>query len=1252
MPRHPARLASSDCRRLRLLLVLCGALTGWAGLATAQPRRFPTTFIRLSVEQGLSQSAAQCLAQDAQGFLWIGTQDGLNRYDGYAFKTFRADPGRATGLSDSYITALCADGAGLWVGTLRGLNRYDPARETFARFPARAEDEAGPARGRVTALHVDASGVLWVGTPSGLYRFTGDGFTRYPQGGDSADPARSLNAIRAIAHDAEGKLWLGANGGLRQFDPASGAFAEVILHQRVLALRFDQRGRLWVAGEGLACLEPARGRLTRFRHDPRRPDSLSSDQTRALAEDAQGRLWVGAWGDGLCRLEDEAAGGRFTRFRHDPRQPTSLGHDQIWQLMRDRAGTLWVGTDFGGLNRVADGRFAIHDANPDRADRLTDNLVWSLAEDGAGNFWAGANQGLTRLDAQGRARRYSPSARPGQLAHGIVGALLPTRDGALWVGTEQGGLHRLDAAADRFAVIRHQPGSAAGLSDNWVHALRETRDGALWVGTQRGLDRVDPRAMTVIDRRPPAPDEPGLDAVWAIQEDASGALWLGTERGLARWHPGTRQQARYRHDPSRADSLASDWVITLHIDRRGKLWAGTVGGLCGFEPERGSFVRYTTANGLSNNIINAILEDDDGRLWLGTNQGLCRLDPQTGACRVFDRRDGLPSNEISTGAMWRGADGWLHFGTTAGLFSFHPSKLADNAFVPPVAITSFRIFDRPVADFDAAQPVTLRHWENFFAFEFAALSFIAPEKSQYAYRLEGFDEEWVACGERRYASYTNLDPGDYVFRVRASNNDGVWNNEGIRVRLRVLPPLWRTGWAYAAYVVASLGLAVGLYRVQARRWRAQAAWREARLRLQAAQAAKEAADARAQAAEAQAQAAEAQAQAARELSQRNRELEARNAELLASQRRADRMFSALADALPGTTLDDKYRLDEKIGAGGFGAVFKGAHLALGHAIAVKVFKPVAGNDSADALERFRREGVAVSRLDHPNIVRVLDSGLSQDGIAYLVMELLAGHPLSHEMRGRVRLRRAIGILIPVCRALAEAHRRGIIHRDIKPDNVFLHQTARGEIVKVVDFGIAKLIGAETGDDRLTATGTVIGTPTYIAPERAAGQPYDGKSDVYSVGVMAYEMLAGRLPFLATEGNPFAVMLAHLNSAPPPLPQVAPQIPRDLASLVMQALSKKPAERPSADELAERLQEAMQRAADERVAGSEPARATEATTRMVEPPTLALVSDTGDHGLKTRPDLAVSPAPPAARVTRHAAAPDAEPTLIADEPTDR
>ncbi|MFQ3589872.1 MAG: two-component regulator propeller domain-containing protein [Chloracidobacterium sp.] len=1231
-------------RRLRyVLLGACGLLAGLTVTAWARSHPPPTTFVRLSTGQGLSQSTAQCLTQDNQGFLWIGTQDGLNRYDGYTFQTFRADPTHSASLSDNYITALCATPTGLWIGTQHGLNRYDPVRQVFTRFYARAEDPQSLAHDRITALGCDARGGLWVGTPHGLHRWEGERFTRFPYQDDSG-LAESLNVIRAIVPDATGTLWLGTNGGLCRFDPSSGKFTPALVGQRVLALQFDRQGKLWLVGQGLTCYEPDRGRVTHFRHDPRRPDSLASDQTRAVVEDARGRLWVGTWGSGLSRLETENDGGRFTHFRHNPRQPTSLGHDFIWQLVRDQAGTVWIGTDFGGLNQMVEGRFAIHDANPDRGDRLSDGLVWSLTEDRRGNLWVGTNQGLNCLDPQGGIRHYLADHRPGQLNHGIVGALLTTRDGTLWAGTEQGGLHRLDATANRFTSLRHQPGRADGLSDDWVHALCETRAGELWVGTQRGLDRVDPPTQRVVDRRPRRPDEPGRDAIWAIQEDPTGALWLGTERGLFRWQPQTRQEDHYWHDPSRPDSLTHDWVLALHLDRKGSLWAGTPGGLNRFQPDHRTFVRYTTAQGLPNNVINVILEDEAGHLWLGTNHGLCRFDPETETCRTYDLRDGLPSNEISTAAGWRSADGWLHMGTTAGFFSFHPSQLVDNAFIPPVAITSFRIFDRPAADFDAARGVTLTHRENFFAFEFAALNFIAPEKNQYAYRLEGFDRDWVLCGTRRYAGYTNLDPGDYVFQVRAANNDGVWNDQGVRLRLRILPPFWRTGWAYALYTVASLGLVLGLYQLQVRRWRSQAAWREAQLQMQATQAARDAADARAQAAEAQAQAAAVQAQAAQQLAERNRELEARNAELIASQRRADRMFSALADALPGTTLDDKYRLDEKIGAGGFGAVFRGTHLTLGYAVAVKVFKPIAGNDSAEALERFRREGVAISRLDHPNIVRVMDSGLSQDGIAYLVMELLTGHSLRHELCGRLPLRRVVSLLIPVCRALDEAHRQGIVHRDIKPDNVFLHQTPRGEIVKVVDFGIAKLIGAGRGEDDLTATGAVIGTPTYVAPERVAGQPYDGKSDVYSVGVMAYEMLAGHLPFPATDGNPFAVLLAHLNVTPPPLRQFVPELPAGVVELVNQALSKDPALRPSAAELGTRLVEVIQH-----VSGSFTDESmSDDVTQAIERPTLPLGADTGDHGLKTHRNLTVSPSLPPARVTHQGTPPEAAPTLIADE----
>jgi serine/threonine protein kinase len=373
-------------------------------------------------------------------------------------------------------------------------------------------------------------------------------------------------------------------------------------------------------------------------------------------------------------------------------------------------------------------------------------------------------------------------------------------------------------------------------------------------------------------------------------------------------------------------------------------------------------------------------------------------------------------------------------------------------------------------------------------------------------------------------------------KVKGSNNDDVWNEAGTAVRIRIVPPLWRTWWAYLLYFAGLASTGYGGYRYRLKVL-------ERRLQIEK----------------------------AGELEAKNRELSRKNQELIESHRRADRIFSALSDALPGTILDGKYRLDEKIGSGGFGAVYRGTHLGMKRPIAVKVFKPTPGNDSAEGLERFLSEAVSAGRINHPNAVVVLDSGISSEGIAYLVMELLEGYTLTEELRqkGALSLGRAAQILYPVCSVLYKAHAAGIIHRDIKPDNIFLHQTAEGEVVKVVDFGIAKLMESNGSIDinSLTATGKIIGTPVYMAPERLEGKPYDGRSDVYSLGIVLYEMLCGRVPFYSSR-DIFATVHMHLTKEPQPLRTINSNVSESIEALVLRALSKDPEKRTAAKELGE------------------------------------------------------------------------------------
>ncbi len=429
--------------------------------------------------------------------------------------------------------------------------------------------------------------------------------------------------------------------------------------------------------------------------------------------------------------------------------------------------------------------------------------------------------------------------------------------------------------------------------------------------------------------------------------------------------------------------------------------------------------------------------------------------------------------------------------------------------------------------------------------ECAALSYLREQETLYSYRLDGWDENWSDWTTESYRDY-DLREGSYTLHIRAQ--DIFDNRVESSYSFRVLPPWYRTLWAYIAYVLV-LGLSV--YWIN--RWRLRSLIRR---NEQLEQLVKE-------------RTAEVVAQK-EEISRQKEEVERKVAELTASQREANRIFSALAEALPGTVLDGKYLLEQKIGKGGFGAVFRGRQTALNRPVAIKVFRPSSGNDSPEAVERFRREGVAACRVNHPNAVTIIDSGISSDGIAYLVMELLCGRPLSEELKikNRLSLGRCREILLPVCDVLEQAHSQGLVHRDIKPDNIFLHMQNGVEIVKVVDFGIAKLISSNGPE--LTATGGIIGTPDYIAPERVEGRPYDGRSDVYSLGIVLFRMLTGCLPFQATESSPIATMMSRLTKDPPAPSSLNPTVPKEIDRVVLHALARNPLDRPAAKELARLL----------------------------------------------------------------------------------
>ncbi|MBX7220690.1 MAG: protein kinase [Blastocatellia bacterium] len=1153
----------------------------------------------LGLEQGLSQSGVMALLQDRKGFLWLGTQDGLNRYDGATFKAYRHNPADPTSLSNNFIKTLYEDRAGqLWIGTDGGgLNRYDAQTDSFVSFKADPTVPGSLGANSVWAIGEDAQGRLWVGGyGSGLCRFDpqANRFSVYQH-----DPTRAGSLpgdnVFALYLDRQQRLWVGMwGGGLCQYDPLTDGFLSwndgperpTGLNSRfVYALTEDRQGNLWLAtgGNGVYRLDARRERFVNYRSDLKNPVSLTTDYVFTIFEDSQGKIWVGTRGGGVCRYNPQRDG--FDAMTLDRNHPDVSSCRVIRAFFQDRAGTLWIGTEGEGVYFYDPLAERFHNLKPDphRLDGLPEKAVKAVLQDRSGRIWIGTwGGGLCRYDPVSdryQTFRQEPQV-PGSLPNDSVFALYEDSAGRLWVGTDGGGLCRYDPATERFVLYPGDAQNPEALPSNNIAALAEDSRHNLWVGLNgSGVCQFNPQTGKVLRRfqnDPHRSDSLSSDAIYALFIGVDDTIWVGTRGGgLCRYLPQTETFQQYGVLPAQANGLTANVVNALYQDAQRVLWIGTRGGgLNRLDPQTGLITVFQIQNGLPNDVINAIAPDRQGNLWLSTNRGIAKFDPRRGTFRNFDAGDGLQSNEFSPGVTFVSREGEIFFGGVAGVTSFHPEAVRDNMYLPPVVITDFKKFNQSVSLPTAiaeTPELTLDYKDNFITFEFAALNFTNPGKNQYAYRLVGFDQNWIPAGTQRSATYTNLDGGTYVFQVKGSNNDGLWNEAGASIRLRVLPPPWKRWWAYCLYVtVAALGIWGGV-RLQTNRVQAKANVREARLKAAAAEI-----EARAIAAEnLQRVANEAEMQRKnQELNQKIRELDQANQNLLRSQMQADRIFSALAEALPGTVLEGKYQLGERIGSGGFGAVFRGKHLGLNATVAVKVFRPAPGNDSTLAVERFRLEGVSAARIQHPNAIRILDSGISAEGIAYLVMELLDGVSLADELavRQRLSLRRAVAIIHPVCLALAEAHRLGIIHRDIKPANIFLHRAPEGEIVKLVDFGIAKMLGEDTDEklQNLTATGGFIGTPTYMAPERLRGQEYDGRSDVYSLGVVLYEMLCGRTPYAAGAGNPFSVVVKHLYEGIPSLRQFNPQLPVEVETIILTALAKNPEERPGAKEFADLL----------------------------------------------------------------------------------
>ncbi len=813
-------------------------------------------FTRLGADDGLSQGSVTAIQQDASGFIWIGTEDGLNRFDGYEVRHVVRDRKDPQSLPNNWVAAIARDPRGyLYVATGGGGVAWrDPATGAF--HPVTTADGRAllDPQGNVRALRFDRAGRLWIGARGNGVSVIDEraGTSRQYRRDQSDAGSLSDDSVLDFAEDADGGSWVASEGGLDRIDLAvdkltrwSALLREALPRGaplRVSAVEVDDRGMVWIGtSAGLARLDPASRAITLLRHRSVDPKSLPDDRVTALLQDSQRRLWVGTV-RGLALLDRRSES--FTVHRRDPGDATSLPDDHVTDLYEDRAGLLWVGTKSGGVARWNPRSWSFGHR------RLGDgavNHVAALAQDRSGTLWVGTfGGGLLAIGQEGGDTVHYRADGPAATRIGddnVMAVIVDARD-RVWAGTMAAGIARIDPRSGRIERFVHRSDDPNSLGAPGVMALASDARGNIWVGTfGGGIARIDAQDDSV---RRFAVDRDGTkglssDRATAIAEDHGGLIWVGTDGGgLNVLDPATGRFRRFRHDPRGESSLAADTVYDIHVDETGQVWIGTRGG--GLDRARGApfsesglkFENFSEADGLPNSTVYGIESDGKDRLWLSTNRGLSRFDVKQRRFTNFRRAHGLQGDEFNFGAHHAAASGELFFGGANGYNAFYSERLQSNTAAPPVVITEIQQLNAAAdvgAPHDTVRTLKLGYRDDVVAFRFAGLDYTAPGANRYAYKLEGFDADWVDAGTQRQVTYTDLDGGDYVLRIKAANSDGVWNTEGVSVALAVDPPPWRSWWANLLYALAIALLLGVVWALQQRRILREAAYKH-RLELE------------------------------------------------------------------------------------------------------------------------------------------------------------------------------------------------------------------------------------------------------------------------------------------------------------------------------------------------------------------------------------------------------------------------------------
>lgn len=763
----------------------------------------------LGVENGLSQIVVRAVAQDKQGFLWIGTWEGLNRYDGYSFTHYRNDPNDSLSISENSITSLFVDSRDqLWVQFSSGrMNVLDSTRRRFTLI----RDQQGKPLSyiQLQPLVEDRQGNVWGVADTLVFKVNIRSLRVTTITSVPALARAHLTPLQGIWFTDRRRLLGVTDDGHVVWTAVPG------LRKNINSVYTDKRGMVWVLSEseGLLQFDPRRGRVARHFHARSKP-ALSADNLYSILHDSNNAFWI-ATHSGLYRLTIDSTNEKnavLERIVHDPSDERSLRSNVVFDLVEDYTGVLWIGTQ-QGLNKLSPMRKRFYIIPAHARDRLMMRSVVpvSIYESPNSILWIGTTGGLLEYDLRREAVRRRYSERDG-LSSDVIYTILSDSHERLWVGTRFG-LNRYEPRQRRFVPVFFTDEKERHSGANRIYALAEGERGVLWVGTTYGLIRYDPETGNY--RRFHFPSDIGTEGktyVLSLFFD-EGILWVGTNsEGLLRFDTRTLQHERFFFDKDDPHSLSHNKVMAISKDSRGNLWIGTLGGGINQMVVRDNevkFRRFQTADGLPNNVVYGIIEDENQYLWFSSNNGLTRMNLRTLALDNFSTDDGLPSPAFVQNAYHRGSSGRLYFGSAGGVVAFYPDEIALDTIPPRIAFTDFRVFNVSHPEYLTSDPIILSYDRNFFGFSIAALSFESPHKNQYAYRMAGLRDEWVRLGNRGTIDFSGLRPGQYTLTVIASNSDGKWNETGIVRRVIITPPFWETFWFRAA-AVAVVGAMISL----------------------------------------------------------------------------------------------------------------------------------------------------------------------------------------------------------------------------------------------------------------------------------------------------------------------------------------------------------------------------------------------------------------------------------------------------------